>query len=206
MSPSPKHPETTQRRWLFGILLAGTLLGGLDLLVAQGGDGRDFFFNPDPGTKLLAVQSIGSSTGVGSSYTLYADGRLEISQINYKLEKSGVMKEHRLSFEEASGLIRRAVDAGIMEWNDEKIRREMQAAGGSSQIVHDGATMHLEIHLEGYRGLGQEEFAPASATIVFESPTIVAKRFPQIEEIQTLALIAQEMRGYAQMAKVVMDE
>jgi hypothetical protein len=196
-------PETTWLRWLIAISCAFLLASSLSLLHAGEDNAVRFFFSSDPEWKLLVAESLGAATGLGTSYTLYADGRLEIHEINYKLENIGTSLVHDLTHEEASALVQDVVGAGLLEWNEEQIQREMRQAGGSPYIVSDGATLRLRIDLKNYRRPGKEDFEPASVKIVFKNPTIVAVRYPQVEEIQSLAAVAIKLRSYKQIAAEV---
>lgn len=190
-------------RWLAAILCTGIFVSGLGFLYAGGNEEREFFFNPDPAVELLAAQSVGSTTGLGISYTLYADGRLEIYEINYKSEKIGEALSYELTYEETLALIQEAVDSGLVEWNRVQIQENMRNSRSSAYTVIDGATFRLKIAIETYREAAEKDFRPVSVSIVFNSPTIVARRYPEIREIQGLATIANKLSAYRQKAQEV---
>jgi hypothetical protein len=199
-------PKAPWARWLIALSCACLLVSSLSLLHAREDSVERFYFSSDPQLKLLVADFLGTATGLGTSYTLYADGRLEINDINYKMEKVGTTLVHVLTHQEVSRLIQEAVDANLLEWNKERIQGEMRKAENSPYIVSDGATVRLQINLEKYRKSDKEDFGPASVRIVFSNPTIVAARYPRIDEIQSLATIAKTLRRYKQMAVEVSNE
>lgn len=180
------------------ILIAVTSIG----LLSFGGEAkRELAFNPDPAFALLKATYSGSSSGAKLTYVLFADGRLLMESGGRAVWES---LELELTYEQVTELLRYAVDAGLMEYDEEKVLREMDYRPRVVS-VQDAGSLKLTIDLPSYQGPGQEGSVPKSTTIRFKGASAYAQEFPAIEELQGLAQIEAALQKYKEIAREKKD-
>lgn len=182
--------------------LALALVAGVGLLSFGQDTEREFSFPPDPGHELLKARFVGGTMGIESAYTVFADGHLVIERKSHANEVVFEALEVDLSYEETTTLIKSAVDAGLMEYEVDDIKRRMGSAS-SAYFSTDGATMILTINLPSYKMPGKAQAEPKSVEISFYSPGTAAPHYPMVPEIKGLADLAKSLRSYKKNAEKV---
>jgi hypothetical protein len=161
----------------------------------------EFWLNSDPGLELLKVKTVARQTGITFTSILHGDGRLVMQVGDYGGSVIFETLELELAYEEVITLMRAVVDAGLMEYDDERARLKMGYQGKRVFTVNDGLTFFLTVNLPGYQGPGQREPSSRSVSIVLDDPQTVADLYPEIEELQGLKKIDSALRAYREIAK-----
>ncbi len=161
---------------------------------------HQFSISPDPSVRVLEVDILGS-TGVRYSYSLFGDGRLLM--LRTSLDASHVFEslESSLSYEEVDSLVQSAVESGLVEFDEAKVRRREGLPASPTIVSSDGTSMILSLNLETYDdGSGREAF-PVSVTIAVDDPASKAERLPSVKEYRALSELARRLRHYKKAAK-----
>lgn len=161
----------------------------------------EFWLNPDPSLELLKVKTVARQTGITFTSILHGDGRLTMQVGDYGGSNIFETLELELTYEEVVTLMRAVVDAGLMEYDDERVRLKMGYQGKRVFTVNDGLTFFLTINLPSYQGPSQREPSSRSVSIVFDDPQTVADLYPEIEELQGLKKTDSAFQAYRKIAK-----
>lgn len=171
------------------------------LIYANDSEQPSFFFNPDPGVKLLEIKYLGGMSHFIEVYTLYADGRLAVQQTDHSGASVYSTSELSLSFDEITRLLEEIVKSGLMESGTEKLKTKMKEAGHRLYAASDSGSMFLTVNLEGYRASGKEKVEQISVNISLKDPIGAARMYPNLPEVQCLAGLTRDMLRYKRMAR-----
>jgi hypothetical protein len=176
--------------------------GALEIGLIEGE--REFSFSADPAFELLRVQYVGGAARRWSAFHLYADGRLVLDILDPAHQEILESFETNLSNAETENLLRIIVDAGFMESSRDSISDAVMQSRGIPLDAfkgHDSQSMLTTVHLESYRGPGQDEAAPATNQIKIQSPVGLSRSLPGVTEIEALATLHEALMDYARLAR-----
>lgn len=178
-------------RRLFCSLLILALPGSRSAASVEQQAGRDqppredvsFSYSRNPSSVVLFVHVVVSDTGASHSMTLFGDGRLEAESRPRSL-KPDRLRVRRLSEEETQGLLLKAAESRLAEWDDNRIESlKLRRTGGAVFDVEGGTTVRVTLALESFRRANWEE-KKLQKEIVVRSPHVLAERFPDVVEFQ----------------------
>ena len=167
-------------------------------------DAHRFSLDADPGLELIRVEYLGGYSFFSTSFSLYADGRLTIQLSNPGGDQEVINSyETELSFQDVRDLVGTVVLAGFMECSRESIHEQRKVAQGSRALFRtsDAPDMVTTVNLERYRAPGEAHFAPATNTVTLQSSENYAHRFPDLLELQSLALLHDALQQRLQAAR-----
>ena len=166
---------------------------GAIMLVALAGE-RSFMITPDPGFVLVDLAYHGGMTGMSSTFTLYADGRL----VSRRVSQSGEVaasREYQVEAATVDRLIETMMNAGLYESNQELLEEHM---GPRRNVIRasDNSEMHLTIALDRYQSSDDAEPREVRTSFVSQHPFLISKHFKDVAEMQCFEAIAHFFRDY----------
>ena len=139
----------------------------------------------DPTIVVLELRYQDPWSGHLTTYRLMGDGTFTEESTDRKRKTVG-KRSISLSYEETLSLVQIAVNHGLAESSEERIREK---AGGKLLKVSDGTRSTIRVRLE---RLGDRTNVRNEITIV--GPAYLAPRYPDISEIQGFQALAVRLR------------
>ncbi|KAB2965092.1 MAG: hypothetical protein F9K16_02800 [Thermoanaerobaculia bacterium] len=180
-----------QKRILSGLAL-GLILGSVPSAALREGealyefrtDASAYFVSSHPKTVVLFVSVASPQTNINRSFTLYGDGRIELTEAGAN-RASTRLHEMQLASDRFRELVGIAIEHGLAEYDETAIRaRQLREAGSpATGGVLDGATTIVRIAVEQRAESGREP-VELRKEIHMYAARHAAEAYPEIRELQ----------------------
>lgn len=160
---------------------------------------REFFYATDGESEILTASWTGPMVYLTTLH-LYGDGRLHVTYTSHTGVLVGENTTH-LRRDEIDGLLAPLVEAGVMEFDYRAKQEELRGERRVWPIVADGATLHLLLNLDHYRGPGNPDGGPVGHSVAVHALRGAARYNPDIPELVALAEMNSKLSELRERAK-----
>ena len=183
------------------ILIIGTLLMTLWAARLTFSSQRSFSLGDDPSFIALGVEFSGGLSGTTVSYSLDAEGSLVIEFSAAGPDRKILRTlSTSLTRDEMSALLDPLVESGFIETRRSELYKEMEASRGGIPHTTDASDMCTALHLSRYKGPGRLIPTSAHNRLCVHSPEALAKKFTEINVIQSLHNVQIQLSRHFQVA------